>query len=116
MNLRTSIILLAALALTVPTAAFAQGHRSGRHEGAEVRNLHARLRACHERIDRGVQTGALTHEEVHRLKRGLDAVRDDEAGMRADGSLDRHEAERLERDLRRLEEQIARLKHNGRRR
>lgn len=91
-----------------------EGHQGGGHEG--VRDIHNRLRAAHERIDRGIESGALTKHEAHKLKRELDAVRDDEARMRADGRLNHPERERLDRELDRLEKHIARLKHNDNRR
>jgi len=109
------IALLTALILGAPTHSPAQPRDPGRHEAdrGEVRDIHARMRVCHERIDRGIADGRLTRPEAHRLKNELDRVRDDEARMRRDGRLTRREADRLERELGRLERHISELKHNS---
>ena len=127
MKTRYLIVLLVAFVLGLTTFSYAEegdhrggqegvreGHQGGGHE--EVRDIHNRLRIAHEKIDRGIQSGSLTREEAHRLKGELNAVRDDEARMRADGRLNHHERDRLERELDRLEKHISRLKHNDNRR
>lgn len=114
MKLRYSIALLAVLILGAPTHSPAQPRDHGRREAdrGEGRDIHARMRKCHERIDRGIASRELTRQEALRLKRELDNVRDDEARMRRDGRLSRREADRLERELSRLERHISQLKHN----
>lgn len=126
MKTKYLIVLLVAFVLGLTTFSYAEeghqrdgregvreGHQGGGHE--EVRDIHKRIRTAHEKIDRGIESGALTREEAHRLKGELNAVRDDEARMRADGRLNRHERERLDRELDRLEKHISRLKHNDNR-
>lgn len=116
MKFRHSIILLSAL--TFGAAAIVHPQDRDRHEQRreEVRDLHQRLRRCHERIDSGVANRDLTREEHRRLQGELNAVRDDEARMRADGRLTHREVERLEMELSRLERHITALKHNDKRR
>jgi septal ring factor EnvC (AmiA/AmiB activator) len=72
-----------------------------------------RVRHAIGRIERGIDSGSLTREEAHRLKRELHAIREDQARMKADGRLSRHERERLEKELDRLERHISRFKHNS---
>jgi uncharacterized coiled-coil DUF342 family protein len=121
MKIAYPVALLALLVLGSATFSPAQdrnhrgaGDNRGKHETdrGEIRELHQRLKRCHERIDRGVENGDLTRPEFHRLKRELDKVRDDEARMSADGRLTRREAERLDKELDRLERHINALKHN----
>lgn len=111
MKTKYIILLFTALFLGFATFSCAQGgDHSGGHEG--IQNIDHRIRAAHEKIDGGIQSGSLTREEAHRLKGELNAVRDDEVRMRADGRLNRHERDRLERELDRLERHIANLKQN----
>jgi len=113
MKTRYIIALLVAFVLGLTTFSYAQDHRGGHGSGQEgVQNIDHRINSAHEKIDRGIQSGALTREEAHRLKAELNAVRDDEARMRADGRLSRHERDRLEKELDRLERHISRLKNN----
>ena len=117
MKTRYLIVLLVAFVLGFGLTAFSyadEGHRGSGYEG--VRDINNRIRIAHEKIDKGIDSGALTREEAHRLKGELDAVRDDEARMRADGRLNPHERDRLERELDRLEKHIFNLKHNDNRR
>ena len=117
MKTRYLIVLLVAFVLGLGLTTFSyaeEGYHGDGHEG--VRDINNRLRAAHERIDRGIDNGSLTKHEAHKLKRELDAVRDDEARMRADGRLNPHERERLERELDRLEKHIHHLIHNDNRR
>jgi hypothetical protein len=75
-----------------------------------------RIRHAQERIERGIDSGALTRDEARRLKRELNDLLDDEAQMRADGRLSQRERVRLEMELDRLEKHISRLKQNDNRR
>jgi hypothetical protein len=93
------IILFIALVLGFSTLCYAD-------------EIEERVRHAHERIERGINSGALTREEAHRLKDELNNVRDDEARMKADGRLNRYEKEKLEKELDRLERHISRLKSN----
>ena len=71
-----------------------------------------RVEMAHRRIEQGVRSGALTHEEANRLRHEFMQVRIEEDRARADGHLDRRERERLSYELDRLERHISRLKHN----
>ncbi len=103
------VVLFVTFVLGLTTFAYAQSHE-------RVRDIDHRIGVANDRIDRGFDSGALTRGEADRLKRELNAIRDDEARMTADGRLSRHEKERLDRELDRLERRISRLKHNDHRR
>jgi len=105
MKIKYLIVLVVAFVLGFTTFSYSQG-----------RGIHDRVRLAHEKIDRGIDSGALTREEAHRLKSELNSVRDDEARMKADGKLSHRERERLEKELDRLERHIARLKTNDNKR
>jgi len=110
-------VLLIAFILGFTTVAYSQNHHNERqNERQGVHQIDQRIRDAHERIDRGINSGALTREEAHRLRGELNRVRDDEARMKADGRLTHREAEQLEKELHRLEKHISQLKHNDRRR
>jgi len=74
--------------------------------------INERVIRAHERIDRAIQSGALTSEEGQRLKDEFNKIRDEEARMVADGSFTRNEKARLEKELDRLERHISTLKNN----
>lgn len=119
MKAKCLIIFVVAFVLGFTTLSWSQGRdRRDRHENESqgIQGLHERLRNAHERIDRGIRSGALTREEAHRLKSELNSVRDDEAQMKADGRLTHRERQRLEKELERLERHISRLKYNDDRR
>lgn len=104
MKTKYLFVLVLAFVLGFTTFSYSQG------------GIHERIRQAHEKIDRGLHSGALTREEGHRLKNELNSVRDDEARMKADGRLNHRERARLEKELDRLERHISRLKTNDNRR
>jgi polyhydroxyalkanoate synthesis regulator phasin len=71
-----------------------------------------RVEMAERRIERGIQSGSLTREEAHRLKREFFQIRREEESARSDGRLDHRERERLHSELDRLERHISHLKHN----
>jgi polyhydroxyalkanoate synthesis regulator phasin len=71
-----------------------------------------RVEIAQRRIEQGVRSGALTHNEANRLRGELSHVARAEDRARADGHLDRRERERLNDQLDRLERRISHLKHN----
>jgi hypothetical protein len=90
MKIKYLIVLLTVLFLSFATLSYAQGRDQkdrDAHERQGIQGIDQRLRNAHEGIDRGIQSGALTREEAHRLKSQLNSVRDDEARMKADGRL-----------------------------
>lgn len=99
MKIRQCMVFVIAFVLSFSTVAFAD-------------SIQQRVNAAYMRIDRGIQTGALTREEAHRLKSELRNIRETEVRMLADGRLNHHERERLHNDLDRLERHISHLKHN----
>lgn len=103
MKVKRVLLVLAAFVLGFTTFSYAD-------------DIDRRVRHAVERIERGLDSGALTREEGHRLRRELHAIRDDEARMKADGRLSPRERDRLEKELDRLERHISRFKHNENRR
>lgn len=69
--------------------------------------IHSRIEAAHERINRNFDRGALSRHDAKRLRDELNAIRDTEARMRQDGRLDRREREILDRKLDRLNKEIS---------
>ncbi len=101
MKTKSLLVLLVAFVLGFSALSFAEGY-----------GIHQRVIHAHDRIERGVRSGALTREEAHRLRSELNSVRDDEARMRSDGRLTPRERQRLEAELDRLERHISRAKRN----
>ena len=80
---------------------------------AAAESIDERVNYAHRRIQQGIESGALTREEAHRLREEFSQIRRDEARFRADGHLGHGERERLNRELDRLERHISNLKHNN---
>jgi len=99
MKIRQLLVFFVAIVLSVSTVAYAD-------------SIDQRVRHAHERIDRGIRSGALTRDEAHSLKRQLNHIRETEARMLADGRLNHHERERLNSELNGLERRISAYKHN----
>jgi len=76
--------------------------------------IHARQVRQHDRIVRGVHSGALTRGEAHRLAYEQRHIRQDRRAALADGHVSPAEARHLTRDQNRANRDIYRLKHNGR--
>ena len=118
MKTRCSIVLLAVFVLGFATFSYAaeRDHRGGNaNESQGIQGLDQRIRNANESIDRGIQYGALTREEAHRLKSELISVREKQTRMKADGRLTHNETRRLEMELERLEKHISQFKHNDNR-
>ena len=82
---------------------------------AVVGDFQERIRDQRERIEQGVQSGALTRGEADTLLDNLDWMRDRFDRMKADGRLTVEERARLDRMLRENSEMIYNKKHNARR-
>lgn len=67
-----------------------------------------------ERINQGVQSGALTPRETSRLEAQQSRIKQREERMKADGNLNRFERARLARKENRASRTIYRKTHNAR--
>jgi seryl-tRNA synthetase len=92
MKAKRIIVIIAVLVLGFSTFSYAE-------------EMDSRIRQAQEKIERGIQSGALTRDEANRLRKELNNVRDDEARIKA-------ERERLDKELDRLERHISNLKSN----
>jgi septal ring factor EnvC (AmiA/AmiB activator) len=71
-----------------------------------------RVAEMQRRINQGLKSGELTHQEALQLRQELKAIRNDEAQMRADGKLTKQDVDRFNGDLDRLSEKIYHEKHD----
>ena len=78
--------------------------------------IRSRIYQDQQRIERGIDSGALTRREARRLNRELAIILDKIDYMRQDGHLSSRERRRIDRDLDRLEMDIRREKHDADRR
>ena len=94
-----AVVGIAALSLTTPV--FAQETRADRRQDRQE-----------QRIDRGVQSGALTPRETRRLERGQQHVEHLETRALADGTVTAREKARLEHAQDVQSKRIHRQKHD----
>jgi hypothetical protein len=94
-----AVVGIAALSLT--TSVFAQETRVDRRQDRQE-----------QRIDRGVESGALTPRETRRLERGQRHVENLETRAQADGTLTGREKARLEHAQDVQSKRIYRQKHD----
>lgn len=79
--------------------------------------IRSRIHEAEARIERGIERGSLTRHEADRLNRELNHILNRIDRMRDDdGHLDRREREIINRDLDRLDYDITREKRDGDRR
>ncbi len=78
--------------------------------------IRSRIHEDQQRIERGIERGSLTRHEAKRLQRELGHVLDKIDRMKQDGRLDHRERERINRDLDRLDRDITREKRDDERR
>ncbi len=78
---------LAAIAIVLPTFAFAQANTPGIDQ-RQVNQEH--------RIDQGIASGSLTQREANRLERGQQHVDNIENRAKADGTVTRQERNRIQ--------------------
>ncbi len=100
-------MLFVALALSLPTAAFA----AMRDPGANHRQRHEQAR-----ILQGAKSGELTRAELRRLEMEQRAIRRQERAYRSDGKLTIEERRDLPGDLRAASRRIYEEKHDAERR
>lgn len=73
-----------------------------------------RLQNQDQRIENGVKSGALNSNEAARLEAGQKRVKNAEAKAKADGTVTKQEARKLNRMQNRQSRKIKRLKNNNR--
>ncbi|MBI2306706.1 MAG: hypothetical protein HYU78_05325 [Rhodocyclales bacterium] len=101
--MKTTKTLVAALALIVPMLASAQ---------TSTPRIDARQDRQDARIDRGVQSGALTEKEAAKLDRGQTHVQNLETKAVADGTVTKKERARIEHAQDVQSQRIYREKHD----
>ncbi len=79
-------------------------------------SIRSRIHEDQQRIERGIERGSLTRHEARKLQRELGRILNKIDRMRQDGRLDRWERERINRDLDRLDGEITREKRDDERR
>ena len=94
---------LAALAIVLPTLAFAQANTPG---------IDQRQANQERRIDQGVASGSLTPREANRLERGQQRVANMENRAKADGVVTRQERARINHAQNVQSERIYEQKHD----
>ncbi len=78
--------------------------------------IRSRIEEAQQRIEQGVERGSLTGHEARRLQEELGGILEKIDYMKQDGRLDERERETVNRDLNRLDMDIAREKHDDERR
>jgi hypothetical protein len=108
MKKRILAALFAVLFCAVP---FSHAQEGGWHG-----DMRSRIHAEYQRIEQGIQRGALTRHEARMLKGELNGILDKIDRMERDGHLNHQERETIDRDLDRLHRDISREKSNDMRR
>ncbi len=101
------ITTMAALAMSVALAA-----QASEGPAPETPRVDARQARQQDRIQQGVDSGALTAHERHRLQHQQDRIRHAERHAKADGTVSASERQRLERLQDRSSRSIYRQKHD----
>ena len=78
--------------------------------------IHDRIADQQKRIDQGIASGALTRSEADILQDNLNWIKGEEARLKRDGRLTKHERDRLHKMLDRNSNMINKKKHNPARR
>jgi len=98
-----TIKALAAIAIVLPTLAFAQANMPG---------IDQRQANQERRIDQGIASGSLTQREANRLERGQQHVDNMENRAKSDGVVTRQERARLNRAQNVQSDRIYAQKHD----
>ncbi|MES2191857.1 MAG: hypothetical protein V4454_17180 [Pseudomonadota bacterium] len=104
--------LIAALALTVGGAAFAQTPVAPKDPLATPK-IDARQARQEKRIDQGIASGALTSKETARLDARETKIESDKLAAKADGKVTGAERRKLRREEDRASRAIYRQKHDA---
>jgi hypothetical protein len=99
-----AVVMLAAVAAGVSVSALAQTHDPG---------VNHRQHYQERRIEQGVRSGELTHQEAKGLRKEERNIRREERSYKSDGKLTRAERRDLHRDLNKASKDIYREKHDG---
>ena len=84
----------------------------GGYDDDRRESIPGRIESIERRIDRGIQSGALTRHEARDLQRELVNIRRREDQMRMDGRLSRDERARMHAALDHLERRVRAEKHD----
>lgn len=103
------------LLLVLGSVAMLAGTATGLAQEDWRGGIRSRIHESRARIDRGIENGSLTRHEAGRLNRELNHILAKIDRMREDGHLSERERRIINRDLDRLSNDIRREKHNGRR-
>ena len=108
--------LIAALALTVGGAAFAQAPAPvAAKDPLATPKIDQRQASQEKRIDQGISSGALTQKEATKLDQRETKIEADKLAAKADGKVTRAERRHLKREEDRASGAIKRQKHDGQR-
>ena len=105
-------ILIAALALTLGGAAFAQAPVAAPKDPLATLRIDQREVNQQKRIDQGVASGQLTPRETARLEKREGKIAVNEAQAKADGKVTSTERQQLRREENRASKAIYRQKHD----
>ena len=103
--------LIAAVALTLGGAAFAQAPVAPKDPLATPK-IDQRQANQEKRIDQGINSGALTPKETARLNQRETKIEADKLAAKADGKVTRAERRKLKREENRASAAIKRQKHD----
>jgi hypothetical protein len=104
--MKTRHLLAAILATAFIAPAFAQNTNTPRIDQRQVNQQN--------RIDQGVQSGALTAKETNTLDKREAKIASDEAAAKADGKVTKAERRKLRNEENHTSRAIFRKKHNAR--
>jgi Skp family chaperone for outer membrane proteins len=106
--------LIAALALTIGAASFAQTTTPVpvAQDATATPNLDKRVINQQKRIDQGTASGQLTAKETNRLDKRQAKLATDEAKAKSDGKVTRTERKKLQREANRDSQAIHKQKHD----
>ena len=78
--------------------------------------IRSRIQASKQKIDQGIEQGTLNRQEARKLNKELGKILNKIDRMKADGRISQGERERIKRDLDRLDSDIFKEKHDDNRR
>ncbi len=104
--------LIAAVAVTLGGAAFAQAPAAAPTDPLATPRIDQRQANQQKRIDQGVASGQLTPKETARLEKREAKIAADEAQAKADGKVTKTERRHLRREENRASKAIHKQKHD----
>ena len=115
----TSLLLGVAVLFSAPSVFADNGKRGWKNQDRHFnnqcnkRNIWERQKNQKRRINEGVNSGQLTHQETKKLRRGLHKIRDKTSYFKSDGRFVRQEKRTIHNMLDRSSDRIYRKKHNN---